>query len=261
VKERLCWTCNEEEMEQNAAQAVLFILSVSARTFPSTSHPFELCIERSITLSITKHSGIWVFPMAEEHAKTSVTIYTIGHSTHSMDEFAAILKAHGIEFVIDVRTIPKSRHNPQYNSDTLAATLHGKDVGYEHLPGLGGLRRAKNDSINKAWENASFRGFADYMQTADFERSLNRLIETAVKQPTVIMCAEAVPWRCHRSLIADALLARGITVMDIMSKTSAKAHTMTPWAHVMGTKITYPGPESAESAHEPHPRRRSALPL
>jgi len=199
-------------------------------------------------------------PMAE-HAKTRATIFTIGHSTHSIEEFVDILKAHGIEFVIDVRTIPKSRHNPQYNSDALAGALHGHAIGYEHLPGLGGLRHAKKDSINTAWKNASFRGFADYMQTEDFERSLNTLIETAGKQPTAIMCAEAVPWRCHRSLIGDALLARGITVMDIMSKTLAKAHTMTPWAHVMGTTITYPMLALAESVNESHPKRRKASPL
>ncbi len=175
-----------------------------------------------------------------EHAKNRVTIFTIGHSTHPIDQFADILKAHGIESVIDVRTIPKSRHNPQYNNDALFAALHGYAIGYEHMPGLGGLRHAKKDSINTAWENASFRGFADYMQTEDFEKSLNTLIETAGKRPTAIMCAEAVPWRCHRSLIADALLARGITVMDIMGKTPAKTHTMTPWAHVRGTMITYP---------------------
>ena len=181
-----------------------------------------------------------------EHEKTSVTIFTIGHSTHPIEEFADVLKAHGIEFIIDVRTIPKSRHNPQYNSDTLSAALHGHAIGYEHLPGLGGLRHAKKDSINTAWKNASFRGFADYMQTEDFERGLNMLIETAGKRLTAIMCAEAVPWRCHRSLIADALLARGITVMDIMGKTPAKAHMMTPWAMVKGTTITYPLSESAE---------------
>ena len=174
-----------------------------------------------------------------EHAKTNVMIFTIGHSTHPIDEFVDILKFHGIGFVIDVRTIPKSRHNPQYNSDTLAATLHGHAIGYEHLPGLGGLRHTKKVSINTAWENASFRGFADYMQTEDFERNLNTLIETAGRQPTAVMCAEAVPWRCHRSLIADALLARGITVMNIMGKTPAKTHTMTPWARVVGTTITY----------------------
>ncbi len=171
-------------------------------------------------------------------------IFTIGHSTHPTEEFVDILKAHGIQFVIDVRTIPKSRYNPQYNSETLALALHRNAIGYEHMPGLGGLRHTKKDSINTAWENASFRGFADYMQTEDFERSLNTLIERAGKQPTVIMCAEAVPWRCHRSLIADALLVREVTVLDIMNKMPAKAHTMTPWAHVRGTTITYPKSES-----------------
>ena len=180
--------------------------------------------------------------MAKEYTKTGVTIFTIGHSTHPIEEFVDILKAHGIALVADVRTIPKSRHNPQYNSDTLAGALHERAIGYEHLPGIGGLRHAKKDSINTAWENASFRGFADYMQTEDFDRGLSALIETAGKQPTAIMCAEAVPWRCHRSLIGDALLARGFIVMDIMSKTSAKAHTMTPWAKVLGTTIQYPGP-------------------
>ncbi len=196
--------------------------------------------------------------MAKDHAKTSATIFTIGHSTHPIEEFVEILNTHGIEFVVDVRTIPKSRHNPQFNSDTLAASLHDRAIGYEHMPGLGGLRHAKKDSVNTAWENASFRGFADYMQTEEFEAGLMQLIDIAGKQKTVIMCAEAVPWRCHRSLIGDALLARGLIVMDIMSKTSAKAHTMTPWAHVMGTTITYPKTESAESAHEPLPKRRKA---
>ena len=190
-------------------------------------------------------------PTAEEHAKSSVTIFTIGHSTHSIEEFMTIVKAHGIELIIDVRTIPKSRHNPQYNSDTLAAALYANAIGYEHLPGLGGLRHAKKDSINTAWENASFRGFADYMQTEDFERSLKTLIERAGKRPTAIMCAEAVPWRCHRSLIADALLVRGIAVMDIMSKTSVKAHTMTPWAQVTGTSITYSATPSISSRKKP----------
>jgi len=185
--------------------------------------------------------------MAKEHAKTKVTIFTIGHSTHPIEEFVDILRAHGVEFVADVRTIPKSRHNPQYNSDALAALLHERAIGYEHVPGLGGLRHAEKASVNMAWQNASFRGFADYMQTEEFDAGLMQLIHIAGKHKTVIMCAEAVPWRCHRSLIADALLARGITAMDIMSKTAAKAHTMTPWAHVMGTTITYPRSESAES--------------
>jgi uncharacterized protein (DUF488 family) len=178
--------------------------------------------------------------MKHRDIKTALTIFTIGHSKHPFEEFIEMLKAHDIRLVIDVRTIPKSRHNPHYNSDTLAAALHERVVGYEHMPGLGGLRHAKKDSVNTAWGNASFRGFADYMQTEDFERSLSALIEMAKNRPTAIMCAEAVPWRCHRSLIGDALLVRGIIVMDIMSKTSAKAHTMTPWAKVNDTTIQYP---------------------
>ena len=194
--------------------------------------------------------------MKHQNIKTSLTIFTIGHSTRPVEEFIELLKAHGIGVVADVRTIPKSRHNPQYNSDVLAATLHGHGIGYKHMPGLGGLHHAKKNSINTAWENASFRGFADYMQTEDFDRGLNDLIETAEKKPTAIMCAEAVPWRCHRSLIADALLSRGIAVMDIMSKTPAKTHTMTPWAEVNGTTITYPEPKAAETASGSRPKRR-----
>ena len=171
---------------------------------------------------------------------TALTIFTIGHSTHSIEEFVEMLKAHDIRLVADVRTIPKSRHNPQYNSDELSAALREHSIGYEHKPGLGGLRHAKKDSINTAWENASFRGFADYMQTEEFELGLSTLIERAKKGPTAIMCAEAVPWRCHRSLIGDALLARKFVVMDIMSKTSTKEHMLTAFAEVRGLTITYP---------------------
>ncbi len=167
-------------------------------------------------------------------------VYTIGHSTHSIEEFIDMLTAHGIEQVVDVRTIPKSRHNPQFNTDALAESLKSSGIEYVHMPALGGLRRAKKDSPNQGWENASFRGFADYMQTAEFEEGLLKLIELAGKRKTAIMCAEAVPWRCHRSLIADALFVRGIAVMDIMSRTSVKPHTVTPWAEVTGTTITYP---------------------
>ena len=167
-------------------------------------------------------------------------IYTIGHSTRPLEEFLTILKAHAIELVADVRTIPKSRHNPQYNSDALAAALREQGFSFVNLKDLGGLRHARIDWVNTAWENASFRGFADYMQTADFEKGLNYLITVAQRERTVIMCAEALPWRCHRSLISDALLARGITVMDIMSASSVKAHAITSWAKVTGTSITYP---------------------
>ncbi len=168
------------------------------------------------------------------------TVYTIGHSTHSIEEFIGMLAAHGIEQVVDVRTIPKSRHNPQFNSDAFPDSLKSARIEYVHLPTLGGLRHARKDSPNSGWENASFRGFADYMQTPEFEEGLLKLIELAGKRKTAIMCAEALPWRCHRSLIADALTVRGITVMDIMSRASAKPHSMTPWAEVKGTTITYP---------------------
>ncbi len=167
-------------------------------------------------------------------------IYTIGHSTRSIDDFLEVLKVHGIRLVVDVRTIPRSRHNPQYNSDVLAPALLRRDIGYIHLPGLGGLRHPKKDSVNTAWENASFRGFADYMQTDDFELGLGQLIEMAERGPTVIMCAEAVPWRCHRSLIGDALLARGIAVRDVMSRTSVKEHQLTAFAEVSGRTVRYP---------------------
>jgi uncharacterized protein (DUF488 family) len=169
-----------------------------------------------------------------------MTVFTIGHSTHPIDEFIAMLQAYAIGLVADIRTIPKSRHNPQFNRDELAITLPAAGIDYRHLPGLGGLRHARPDSINTAWRNASFRGFADYMQTPEFAASLEELIEIATQHRTAIMCAEAVPWRCHRSLVADALTARGIPVEDIQTKTRATPHKMTPFAVVEGTTVTYP---------------------
>ena len=159
---------------------------------------------------------------------------------HSRQITIEILKAHNIRLVADVRTIPRSRHNPQFNSDALANSLKASGIGYLHMPGLGGLRHAKKDSPNQGWENASFRGFADYMQTEEFETGLRDLIDAAKKRKTVIMCAEAVPWRCHRSLIGDALFVRGIAVMDILGRSSARPHALTPWAEVAGTKVLYP---------------------
>ncbi len=178
-----------------------------------------------------------------------MTIFTIGHSIRPLAEFIEMLRAHGIRLVVDVRTVPGSRRNPQYGKDALAQSLLQEQIGYLHMPGLGGLRRARKDSMNTAWHNASFRGFADYMQTGEFEESLKELIETAEEKTTAIMCAEAVPWRCHRSLIADALLVRGISALDIMSRTSAKEHSLTAWANVDDSnKITYPGPQPATAA-------------
>ncbi len=180
---------------------------------------------------------------------SSKRVWTIGHGTRALREFVALLRAHGITQLVDVRTVPRSRHNPQFNRDTLPAALARARIAYAHMPGLGGLRHPRADSINTGWRNASFRGYADHMQTDDFARNLDALIRLARRRRTAIMCAETVPWRCHRSLIADALIVRGIPVEHIMSATHAYAHTLTRWAHVSGTRLTYP-PESPLTATE-----------
>ncbi len=167
-------------------------------------------------------------------------ILTVGHSTRPIEEFIELLRQHGVRLLIDVRTVPRSRHNPQFDRDALPASLLSAHMGYTHLPELGGLRHARKDSINTAWRNPSFRGFADYMQTPEFERGLEKLIELGAAGPAAIMCAEAVPWRCHRSLIADALVARGIPVADILSPKPAEPHKLTPFASVEGGRVTYP---------------------
>ena len=169
-----------------------------------------------------------------------LTVFTIGHSTRTWEVFLELLRAHGIRRVVDVRSIPRSRHNPQFNRETLSAKLRSARIGYVHLRKLGGLRHARRDSPNMGWRNASFRGFADYMQTADFEAGLQRLIKLAKQKKSALMCAEAVPWRCHRSLIADALVVRGIRVADIMGGTHPRIHELTSFGRVSGNRITYP---------------------
>lgn len=176
--------------------------------------------------------------------RSAPIIYTVGHSTHSFEELVAILRAHGVERLIDVRSIPRSRHNPQFNRETLSKALHNRRINYRHMKALGGLRHASPDSFNVGWRNVSFRGFADYMQTPAFAKGLERLLELAKQKATAIMCAEAVPWRCHRSLIADALIVRGCEVRDIMSVTNAKPHALNPMAEVHGRQVSYP-----EEAH------------
>src|SRR5579872_1610839 len=171
------------------------------------------------------------------------TVFTIGHSTHSIEDFIMILKHYDINEVIDIRSIPKSRHNPQFNGSELAHALRNHHIGYRHEKKLGGFRYAHKDSINTAWKNRSFRGFADYMQTEDFKEEITKLIALAHTKIVVLMCGEAVPWRCHRSLIGDALLVHDIDVMDIYSSISAKPHHLTPWATVHGKIITYPEKE------------------
>lgn len=167
-------------------------------------------------------------------------ILTIGHSTHPLEEFVRLLQIHGVARVADVRTVPRSRHNPQFDRTALPTTLAAAGIEYRHLPGLGGLRHPRPDSPNAGWRNASFRGFADYMQTEEFAEHLAELLDASRDASTAVMCAEAVPWRCHRSLIADALLARGIRVEHIMGAGPPKPHALTPFARVVGTRITYP---------------------
>ena len=178
-------------------------------------------------------------------------VLTIGHSTRTLEEFIRLLQAHGATRVADVRTVPRSRHNPQFNKAALPRALKKAGLGYVHLPGLGGLRHAKRDSLNVGWRNASFRGYADYMQTPEFEQSLEELIGLANQDRIALMCAEAVPWRCHRSLIADALLVRGIRTEDIMSPTRRQVHVLTPFAKVRGTTITYPAEVSPHNTKKP----------
>lgn len=179
------------------------------------------------------------------------TVWTVGHSTRPVSDFIALLQAYGIRQLVDVRTIPRSRHNPQFAQEQFQASLRQVGIHYLHMAALGGLRHARRDSINTAWRNTSFRGYADYMQTPEFEEALEELIRLANELPTAIMCAEAVPWRCHRSLIADALLVRGIDAEEIASQTSTRPHTLTPWARVKGKKITYPAEAAVDSNAPP----------
>ncbi len=169
-----------------------------------------------------------------------IVVYAIGHSTRSIDAFIEILRAHSISMLVDIRTIPKSRHNPQFNEDELKKSLESKCIIYMHFRELGGLRKAKKDSVNTGWQNASFRGFADYMQTREFASAIRKLMQFAKQGQVAIMCAEGNPFRCHRSLVADALTVRKVRVLHISGRTSAREHTLTRLARVSGTKITYP---------------------
>lgn len=169
-----------------------------------------------------------------------MTIYAIGHSTRPIDKFLKILEAHSITVLVDIRTVPRSRHNPQFNSDALRDSLKEVGIGYVHLKALGGFRHPVENSTNSGWRNLSFRGFADYMQTEEFERALESLIELGGRDRNAAMiCAEGNPFRCHRSLIADALTVRGIGTIHVSSEGPGKPHTLTPFAEVRGRRITY----------------------
>lgn len=167
-------------------------------------------------------------------------IFVVGHSTKTIRNFIDLLEAHSVNLVVDIRTIPKSRHNPQFNEDSLKKKLRESKIKYIHMKGLGGLRHPDKNSINSGWHNLSFRGFADYMQTKEFDSSMKELIELSKTHTVAIMCAEGNPFRCHRSLVADALLVRHVKALHISSKISAREHVLTPFAKVKGKKITYP---------------------
>jgi uncharacterized protein (DUF488 family) len=174
------------------------------------------------------------------------TIYTVGHSTRTLDELVEMLKAHHVAGVADVRRFAGSRRLPHFNAEKLVIELPRRGLAYLPCPLLGGRRKPDPASANVGWRNASFRAYADYMQTPAFEEGVGLLMDAARGGPLAMMCAEAVPWRCHRSLIADALVVRGWTVMDVMSATKASRHELTPFAHVDGTRVTYPGEDAAE---------------
>ena len=170
-----------------------------------------------------------------------MTVFTIGHSTRSLDEFVGLLKVHGVSQLADIRTVPRSRRHPQFAIDSLAMSLPAAGVAYRHFPSLGGLRKPRPGSINAAWQHAGFRGYADYMGTPEFGEALTSLIAWSEAAPTAIMCAEAVWWRCHRRLVADALLARGIDVRHIISAAEPRRHTLTEFGRIEGGQLTYPG--------------------
>ena len=183
-------------------------------------------------------------PLPKDTLWPEGAIFTLGHSTLPIERFIALLRVYGIERLVDIRTIPRSRHNPQFNDSALASSLAAEQIDYAHMPALGGLRHARQDSSNTGWRNSSFRGYADYMQTEAFQHALEALIQMSRQQRVAIMCAETLPWRCHRSLVADALNVRGIPVVEILSESSYRMHTLTQFAHVDGFRISYP-PEQA----------------
>ncbi len=187
-------------------------------------------------------------------AWANTKVYTIGHSTQTQAALIGLLQHYAITTLVDVRTIPRSRHNPQFNQEALTGALPAAGIAYAHLPLLGGRRHSRAAaaaaSPNDGWRNASFRAYADYMQTAAFAQGLEELAALTTAGPVALMCAEAVPWRCHRSLIADALTIRGVAVYEIWSLTRTELHKLTPFAHVEGLHITYPAPDAMTPAEQ-----------
>lgn len=181
-------------------------------------------------------------------------MFTIGHSTLPIDAFLQILKDQGVRWLVDIRTIPKSRHNPQFAQENLEKALQKAHIHYRWQKSLGGLRRPRKHSINTGWRNSSFRGYADYMQTPDFANAIDELLSASPQEQTTVMCAEAVPWRCHRSLVADALLVRGVEVEDIYYDTKGhgrrQAHALTSFAKAKEDRLWYPAEDELFSGLE-----------
>jgi hypothetical protein len=197
-----------------------------------------------------------------QDGNSRLLVLTIGHSTRPIEEFVALLRAHGVTKLVDVRTVPRSKHNPQFGRERLPTSVATAGIAYEHEAALGGLRRTSDASPNQGWRNLSFRGYADHMQTPEFKDAVERLIVQARKgERLALMCAEAVPWRCHRSLIADALLVRGLQCEDIRTWTRRMPHRLTPFAKVRGTEITYPNDprSSAKTPSAKSPARAVAI--
>jgi uncharacterized protein (DUF488 family) len=205
-----------------------------------SGRPWYFGWERRLNLYPTGARVVSKQPSPRDADWPAGTVFTVGHSTLPIEQFVAVLAAFRVERLADVRTVPRSRRNPQFNADALAVSLREAGVEYVPLRELGGLRKPRADSQNLGWRNESFRGYADYMQTAPFTAGVERLVELSRERRTAIMCAEALPWHCHRSLVADALAARGIAVVEILGETSYREHTLTPFARVAGTVVTYP---------------------
>jgi len=183
-------------------------------------------------------------PHAVTRSGGALRVYTLGFSTRTVDEVVEMLRGAGVAQLVDVRTVPRSRHTPQWNREYAGGTFPPHGIRYRHLPALGGFRKPRPDSPNTGWHNPSFQGYADYMGTPRFAEGLAELLELAREAPTAIACTEAVPWRCHRSLIADALTVRGVEVRHLMSATASRPHALTPFARVEGLALTYPDPDS-----------------
>ena len=168
-------------------------------------------------------------------------LFTIGHSTHTADHFLGLLRLHSIAQLVDVRTVPKSRRHPQFNGDALDNFLRVEGISYRHFPSLGGLRKPRPNSVNTAWQHPGFRGYADHMETPEFRQGVQDLLVLAQHGVTVVMCAEAVWWQCHRQLLADAVLAHGVPVRHILGTSEPKAHRMSEFARISGSEVSYPG--------------------